>query len=436
MLASDASRRRALDSMDLNLARYVDQWVGLAICLVLFAWERLTRRWHGRDVRALLSTTPPALDEPPIAPRRILCMKFYGLGNAIMLIPVLEAVRRRWPGVEIDFLTMPGNVALLERSGVVRRAYAVDTSTVGRFVATMWKTLGRVRRHGYDTVLDFEQFVKVSTVIAFLSGARERIGFNTDGQRRGFMYTRRVVYTDSDHMSAIFARLTRPLGVKGPLPEVRLPLADAERRAARAFLADAGVAPDHFPLVAVHLGIGMNFYKVPLKRWDPANFAAVADALAERHGAAVVFTGQGAEERQLIAEARSRMRGRSVDACDRFDVAGLAALIDHCHFVIANDTSVMHLAGLVGTPVVAIFGPTAPLHYGPRGNHNLVFYRDLYCSPCLTNYNLKVSRCLDNVCMRGIRPEEVTAAIEAHYLFASATHRTWLEGRARAARAA
>jgi ADP-heptose:LPS heptosyltransferase len=422
--------------MDLNLARYVDKWVGLAICLVLFACERLTRSWHGRRVRSLLSTTPPGLDEPPIAPRRILCMKFYGLGNAIMLVPVLEAVRRRWPGVEIDFLTMPGNVPLLERSGVVTHAYAVDTATVGRFLATLWAAFRTVRRRRYDTVLDFEQFVKISSIIGVLSGARERVGFNTDGQRRGFMYTRRVVYTDSDHMSAIFARLTRPLGVEGPLPEVRLPLQDAERRAARAFLAEARVAPDHFPVVAVHLGIGMNFYKVALKRWEPASFAAVADALAHRHGAAIVFTGQGAEERALIASARALMRHPSVDGCDRFDVAGLAALIDHCHFVIANDTSVMHLAALVGTPVVAIFGPTAPLHYGPRGDHNLVFYRDLYCSPCLTNYNLKVSRCLDNVCMRGIRPEEVTAAIESHYLFASATHRTWLEGRARAARAA
>lgn len=422
--------------MDLNFARYIDKWVGLAICLVLFAWERLTRSWHGRPIRSLLSTTPPGLDEPPIAPRRILCMKFYGLGNAIMLIPVLETVRRRWPGVEIDFLTMPGNVPLLERSGVVTRAFAVDTSSVGRFLSTMWRALGVVRTRGYDTVLDFEQFVKISSILGFLTGARERIGFNTDGQRRGFMYTRRVVYTDSDHMSAIFARLTRPLGVEGPLPDVRLPIEDGERRAARAFLAEAGIRPDHFPVVAIHLGIGMNFYRVPLKRWDPACFASVADEVAARHGAAIVFTGQGEDERRLIAEARRQMRQPSVDACDRFTATGLAALIDHCHFVVSNDTSVMHLAGLVGTPVVAIFGPTAPLHYGPRGEHNLVFYRDLYCSPCLTNYNLKVSRCLDPVCMRGIRPSEVTAAIDAHYLGTHATHRAWLEGRARAARAA
>ncbi|HXJ37448.1 MAG TPA: glycosyltransferase family 9 protein [Candidatus Eisenbacteria bacterium] len=422
--------------MDLNLARYIDKWVGLVICLVLFAWERATRPWHGRAIRALSSTTPPGLGEPPIEPRRILCMKFYGLGNAVMLIPVLEAVRRRWPGVEIDFLTMPGNVALLERSGVVTAAYAVDTASLGRFLSTLWAAFLNVRARRYDTVLDFEQFVKISSIIAFLSGARERIGFNTDGQRRGFTYTRRVVYTDSDHMSAIFARLTRPLGVTGPLPECRLPLADAERAKARDFLAKAGVAPDHFPIVAIHLGIGMNFYRVALKRWDPANFAALADALAERHGAAVVFTGQGAEERDLIAEARRRMRRPAIDACDQFNVTELAALVDHCHFVVSNDTSVMHVAALMGTPVVAIFGPTAPLHYGPRGERNLVFYRDLYCSPCLTNYNLKVSRCLDNVCMRGITPDAVLEAITAQYLGERATHREWLAGRARDARAA
>jgi ADP-heptose:LPS heptosyltransferase len=422
--------------MDLNLARYVDKWIGLAICLVLFGWERATKAWHGRPIRSLLSTTPPGLDEGPIVPRRILCMKFYGLGNAVMLIPVLEAVRRRWPEVEIDFLTMPGNVPLLERSGVVAHAFAVDTSSLGRFLTTLVAALRTVRARRYDTVLDFEQFVKISSIIGFFTGAHERIGFNTDGQRRGFMYTRRVVYTDSDHMTAIFARLTRPLGVEGPLPDCPLPVREEERRKVRAFLADAGVAPDAFPLVAVHMGIGMNFYRVPLKRWDVENFVTLADALAERHGATVVFTGQGAEERTLIADARSRMRRPGIDACDRFTATELAALLDHCHFVVSNDTSLIHLASLMGTPVVAIFGPTAPLHYGPLGERNLVFYRDLYCSPCLTNYNLKVSRCLDNVCMRGIRPDEVLTAVAAHYLLPSATHRAWLERRAERARAA
>src|SRR5262249_60415146 len=160
-------------------------------------------------------------------------------------------------GVELDFLTMTGNVPLLERSGVVARAYGVDTSSAVRFVCTFFAALRIVRARRYDTVLDFEQFVKISSILGFFSGARERIGFNTDGQRRGFMYTRRVVYTDSDHMSGIFARLTRPLGVEGPLPDVRLPLADAERRGARAFLVEAGAGPAPLPAVARPLRRGL-----------------------------------------------------------------------------------------------------------------------------------------------------------------------------------
>jgi ADP-heptose:LPS heptosyltransferase len=421
--------------MNLRYARYVDRWIGLAVCLVFFLFERTVGRLAGRQLPSLLATTPPPLDASPPPPRRILCMKFYGLGNAIMLLPVLAAVRRRYPDAELDFLTLAGNVPLLERSGILTRVRGVDVSGLWPFVRSL---IGQVRdiRHRYDTVLDFEQFVKISTIIGFLSGARERIGFNTDGQQRGFLYTTRVVYTDSDHTSAIYARITRPLDVPPELAPAPLALRPAERETAERLLREHGVRDDHFPVVALHVGIGLSFYRVALKRWDIANFAAVADALVERHGAAVVFTGQGAEERALIAEARAGMHHPAIDACDRLDVCELAALVERCHFVVANDTSVMHLAGLVGTPVVAIFGPTAPLHYGPRGERNLVFYRDLYCSPCLTNYNLKMSRCTDPVCVRGIRPETVLAAIDAHYLGEAAEHRDWLRGRAQRAASA
>ena len=94
----------------------------------------------------------------------------------------------------------------------------------------------------------------------------------------------------------------------------------------------------------------------------------------------------------------------------------LTALVAEASFVIANDTSVMHLAGIVGTPVVALFGPTAPSLYGPRAPHDLVFYKQPYCSPCISNYNLKLSRCTDPVCMRAITVDEVAAGIEAELL--------------------
>ena len=260
-------------TLNLNLARHFDKWIGLLICLVLFAGDRLTRGMTGRRVPSMLATTPPPEDGSYHTPQRILCMKFYGLGNAIMLLPVLAAIRQRYPHAEIDFLTMPGNTGLLTHSGQVTHAFGVETDTVGQFVRSMTGVLRRVRARRYDTVIDFEQFVKISTIIGFWSGARERIGFNTDGQRRGFMYTRRVVYTDSDHMSAIFARLLQPLGIGGPLPVVTLPITAPDRGKAADFLRQHHVAPNHFPLIAMHLGMGANYYQIPLKRWPPEHFA-------------------------------------------------------------------------------------------------------------------------------------------------------------------
>jgi ADP-heptose:LPS heptosyltransferase len=83
----------------------------------------------------------------------------------------------------------------------------------------------------------------------------------------------------------------------------------------------------------------------------------------------------------------------------------------------------MHLAAAVGTPVVALFGPTSPQQYGPGSAGDLVFYRDLYCSPCLTNYNLKVSYCADPVCIRSITAEQVLEAVEKRFFGAEGTLR-------------
>jgi len=169
-------------------------------------------------------------------------------------------------------------------------------------------------------------------------------------------------------------------------------------------------------VVALHVGSGPNFQERALKRWPLESFAALADALVARHAAAVVFTGQGAQERELVREARSRMREPSIDACDRLSVPELVALLESCRFVVSNDTSVVHVAAAVGTPVVALFGPTSPQQYGPGNPGDLVLHEDLFCSPCLTNYNLKVSHCADPVCMRRIGPERVLEAIEKRLL--------------------
>jgi len=198
-----------------------------------------------------------------------------------------------------------------------------------------------------------------------------------------------------------------------PAPRVQVAVAPEEREAA---LAAAGVGEGE-GLVAMHVGTGPNYGKVALKRWEIERFARLADHLIETRGVRVVFTGVGDEEASLVRQALSAMRradgARSL--CDVLSVGELLGLLDSCTFVVSNDTSVMHLTGLVDTPVVAIFGATEPRIYGPRGPSDLVFYKGLFCSPCLSNYNLKMSRCVNPVCMKQIGVEEVAAGIDARF---------------------
>jgi heptosyltransferase-3 len=401
--------------MNLRVARYIDRWVGFAVCLALWsvgrAWTLLRGRPH---VPGLLATTPPG-DTPPPAPRRVLAIKFYGLGNIAMILPTLQALNEALPGVEIDFLTLPGNRSLLAQSGLVRRTLTVEVGTFGRFLGSALRLFSELVRGRYDAVLDFEQFMKLSSIFAFLTGAPVRVGFNTEGQARGWLYSHRIAYADTDHMADIFMRLAKPIeAARHPAPHVRIPVDAADHERARTAV---GLV-DGVPLVTMHVGTGPNYDKIALKRWDTSRFAALADALVERCGARIAFTGQGEEEAHLIEQTIAVMRrsDAALSVCDQLSVGELTALLAASRFVVSNDTSIMHLTGLVGTPVVAFFGPTEPRIYGPRGEADLVFYKGLYCSPCLSNYNLKMSRCVNPVCMRRIEVDEVLAGISRQLL--------------------
>ena len=183
--------------MNLRIARYIDRWVGLGVCLLLW----MVGRVRGA-VPPLRATTPPSTSSAVGTPRRILAIKFYGLGNIAMIAPTLSAMRGEGE-VEIDFLTLPGNRPLLDQSGLVARTLTVEVESFPDFLRSVLKLLAGLRS-GYDAVLDFEQFMKLSGIFAFLTRAPCRVGFNTEGQARGWLYTHRVAYADTDHMADIF----------------------------------------------------------------------------------------------------------------------------------------------------------------------------------------------------------------------------------------
>ncbi|NOX26409.1 MAG: glycosyltransferase family 9 protein, partial [Deltaproteobacteria bacterium] len=149
------------------------------------------------------------------------------------------------------------------------------------------------------------------------------------------------------------------------------------------------------------------------KYWNDGAFAELADLLLD-HRFNLVFTG-GPQDGSAIANIIRLMSGKSANLAGRTSLKTLAALYTLTNLVISTDTGPMHIAAAAGTPVVAIFGPTAPWRTGPCGSQHTIMRADLPCSPC---FKKKCPR-NDNACMRQI----TAGAVYAAALKIIATHR-------------
>jgi ADP-heptose:LPS heptosyltransferase len=149
-----------------------------------------------------------------------------------------------------------------------------------------------------------------------------------------------------------------------------------------------------------------------IKQWDADRFAAVADRLAREHGAAIVLTGT-AEDRELVEGVARRLpaAARTVDLAGAIELPLLAAILERLDLLVTGDTGPMHLAAAVGTPVVAIFGPSDPARYAPLEAASAIVRIDLPCSPC-NRIRLPPERCVGHTpdCLAGVSVEQVHAA--------------------------
>ena len=172
------------------------------------------------------------------------------------------------------------------------------------------------------------------------------------------------------------------------------------------------------PRVVIHPGSGDNF---PGRRWPTRRFGLVARALVDAFDAEVIVTGTG-EEQDLAREVSEASERPLDDRSGRMDLRELIDVLAGADILISNDTGPVHIASALGVPVLGLYGPNTPLLYGPLSPGSRAFYDAPVCSPCITNFNYKTSRCLNPVCIRAIGVDEVTEAALA--LLAQRAERT------------
>ncbi len=338
--------------------------------------------------------------------KRILIVKPSSLGDILHAFPAASLLCERIPGLKVDWLVHPSFAQLLDYMPCVERAIPFKRGELGKassFVPAMLELSKEIRREPYDAVIDLQGLIR-SASIAFLARSKRRVGHASPKEPMAKLhYTERIDVPKSithaaDRNTALVSAF---LGIPFESRDFILPSnAKNMEGAAKALEKASGSVPK--PLTAIIPGARWD-----TKRWPPAFFAKLACAMAAaRPELSFAILGAPSDmplAREIIKETGS---GANVfDMTGRTSIGELAETLRLCSVAISNDSGPMHVAAAVGTPLVALFGPTEPSLTGPRSNGKAaVLSPNIDCIGCMRRY------CQKGLCHLSLDPENAASA--------------------------
>ncbi len=350
---------------------------------------------------------------PPAPPRRILLLRLERIGDLLMALPAIADVAASAPDAQIDLAVGSWNADLARVITAVTNVETLDAAWLARDggglgLSGLLRAARRWRRTGYDLAINFEPDVR-SNMLAAASGAAWTAGYRSGGG--GPLLDVALEYDTRAHTTDNAQRLVAAVfggAVAQTAGRILVIPPEAHERAAR-LLSTSSAPPDSArdrPLVGVHVSGGR-----AIKQWEPDRFAAVARRLAAEAGATIVLTGSAAD-RPLVDQVKRVLPPASViDTAADLDLLTVAAVLERLDLLVTGDTGPMHLAVAVGTPVVAVFGPSEPARYAPRGPDDRIVRVDLPCSPC-NRIRRPPARCVGHTpdCLASVSTDSVFAA--------------------------
>lgn len=330
--------------------------------------------------------------------KTIAVCKFKGMGSIIQATPLLQTLRENYPDAHICFVTTPANVALLKKMTMVNEIIVINDSGIFRLAGSTLRAIFRMWKLRIGVYFDLEIYSHFSSLITTLSVARNRFGFYLrSGNFRMGMYTHMMYFNINTPVSKVYLQMASLLPLKSRR-ETLYPLTGVPYGKV---LSDGG-----------YVVINPNASDLRLeRRWPAESFIELTQWLLKETPFRIVFIGAKQETAYVNEICR-----QFTDNVNVINLAGttsldeLIGIIANARAMITNDTGPMHLGFSTGCPLVALFGPCSPAHYGMSGKV-VCLYKSHYCSPCIHEFSF--SPCNgNNVCMKDITVEEVTAAFQ------------------------
>lgn len=400
--------------MNPHAVRRLDAWLGKPMCLALTALRRAGSVFKSK-----------APDAKPV--KRILLIKMIEQGATVLAYRAIERAVQKVGRENVYFWVFEENRFILDLLELIPPENVLTIRT-RRPVVLLWdllRTAWRARRLGIDATVDMEFFSRASAILAYLTGAKRRVGlhrFTSEGPYRGDLMTHRVQYNPYLHTAAAYYLLVEALDAdprQVPLMKVAPPEidfsappfrpSDAEVAKVRATIDRVAGRPLSGPLVLLNPNASD---LLPLRRWATSNFIELGKRiLADHPEATIAITGAPSEAAAAQAIAK-QVDPRAISLAGHTSLRELIVLYTLADVLVTNDSGPGHFASMTPITSIVLFGPETPTVFGPLSPTTHVLRADIACSPCVNPFNHRFSPCNDNVCMRMISVGQVYELVE------------------------
>lgn len=333
--------------------------------------------------------------------KNILLVRTDRIGDVILSLPMLPLLKRRFPHARISVLVRSYTRELVERHSCVDEVLVYEHEDS---IRSLWNTLKQIRARKFDlAIIPYPRFR--STFLMFLARIRIRVG--TGYRWYSILFNRKVYEHRKDaqrHEVEYNLNLLRSLGIEvDGASQFELTISSSAKKAVDSFLAENSISGKE-KFVILHPGSGGS-----ARDWRAENFSELGDKVKALLGLEVLVSGGKGEDR-LVQSVVEGMKTRPIAAAGRFSLEELGALVQRAAVFVSNSTGPMHIAAILGTPVVAFFPPIlqcSPVRWGPYTEKKKVFIADnKTCTLC------HGSPCRSNVCMDQIKVDDVVLAIK------------------------
>jgi heptosyltransferase-2 len=377
--------------VSVNAIKFLDKYIGSLLCLFLSINKLFKHKKTNRY-------------------NKILIIQLWGIGETILTLPAIKALRDKLKKSNRDILVTERNKEVYYKNKNINnvKVLKLNPISIKLFILRNYKK--------YDLVIDMEEYLNISSIIAFYTG-KERIGYSHG--IRSNLYTERVNYNDRQHTAETFLDLVRALNIGYNLKSLeKLNYSKKDKNSVDKFLKDKKITKKDF-VVGIAPGAAES---ARARMWPQENYIELCNNILTNKKNKIIFIGNK-DEGELIGKIQKNIKekNRTINTAGLCSLNALFYLIEKCNLFIGNDAGPMHIAAAQGVKTIGLFGPNLPVRFAPYGKNNKSIYKGNNCqfSPCINVHKGQVPDCLYpknskdyQKCMKNIKVIDVLQSIK------------------------